>query len=384
MTMDATPSMGTVLVVDDDLLIIDMLRSCIEDQGYETIVATSGEKAIARAQDNAVDLILMDIVMTGMDGFETCRRLKSGKNTCSIPIIFMTVLDDTDNIVTGFKAGAADYVTKPIRIPELMARIQTQLELRRYQTELNSKNQRLQQEVQKRQRMEDQIRFLNQELIRAQERERHKIAYELHEKVAQDLAALKILFTDVFDDPPPFTEQRQAKTTALSEGLEAVLHNIRTMTHQLHPQLLDIFGIERSVAAYCQDFSTRHALPVDVDCAGLTDRRFDMDTEINLYRIVQEGLDHLVQYTIPERARVRLNLADERILLQMENEGGEITFDDRAIEITPANSLGLRRMQERARLLGGQLTIESRSVPGNRIVIEIPVGEKKRNRTAEN
>jgi len=381
--MGARPSKGTILVVDDDLLIIDMLRSCIEDQGYDTIIATSGETAIARAEQNTTDLILLDVVMTGMDGFEACRRLKARKKTRSIPVIFMTVLADTENIVNGFKAGAADYVTKPIRIPELLARIQTQIELRRFQAALSAKNRKLKQEVGKRLQMEKQIRFLNQELMRTQERERHKIAYELHEKVAQDLVALKIIASDIFDHEPPLPEERHEKTAAFTKGLETILHNIRTMTHQLHPQMLDIFGIERSVAAYCQDFSAQHALPVDVDCAGFTDRRFDMDTEINLYRIVQEGLDHLVQYAIPERAKVRLNFDDERILLQMENEGGDVAFDDRAIEITPANSLGLRRMQERARLLGGRLTIETRSVPGNRVVIDIPVGKKNFQEPAE-
>lgn len=376
--MDAKPSLGTILVVDDDLLIIDMLRSCIEDQGYDTIIATCGETAITRAQQTATDLILLDIVMTGMDGFETCRRLKAKKNTRTIPVIFMTVLADTEDIVNGFKAGAADYVTKPIRIPELLARIQTQIELRRFQAALSAKNRRLKQEVGKRMQMEKQIRFLNQELMRAQERERHKIAYQLHEKVAQDLVALKIIASDIFDHQPPLPDEKREKTVAFTKGLETIVHNIRTMTHQLHPQMLDVFGIERSVAAYCQDFSTQHALPVDVDCAGFTDRRFDMDTEINLYRIVQEGLDHLVQYAIPKRAKVRLNFDDERILLQMENEGGDTAFDDRAIEITPANSLGLRRMQERARLLGGRLTIEARSVPGSRVVIDIPVGKKNR------
>ncbi|WP_173179636.1 ATP-binding response regulator [Desulfosarcina ovata] len=377
--MDAKPSTGTILVVDDDLLIIDMLRACIEDQGYETIIATSGETAITRAEQTATDLILLDIVMTGVDGLETCRRLKASEKTSTIPVIFLTVLTDTENIVTAFKAGAADYVTKPIRIPELLARIQTQIELRHTQMALKTKNQRLQQEVEKRLEMENQIRFLNQELMRAQERERQKIAYELHEKIAQNLAALKLLTSDIFDHQRRLPEEKRKKAASFSEGLESVLHDIRAMTYQLHPQLLDIFGIERSVAVYCQDFSTRYALPVDVDCVGFTDRRFDMDTEINLYRIVQEGLDHLVQYGTSRRAMVRLNANDERILLQMENEREDAAFDDHAIEIMPADGLGLRRMQARARLLGGHLTIESRSVPGNRIVIDIPVCEKDRN-----
>ncbi|WP_162459083.1 response regulator [Desulfosarcina ovata] len=300
--MDAKPSTGTILVVDDDLLIIDMLRACIEDQGYETIIATSGETAITRAEQTATDLILLDIVMTGVDGLETCRRLKASEKTSTIPVIFLTVLTDTENIVTAFKAGAADYVTKPIRIPELLARIQTQIELRHTQMALKTKNQRLQQEVEKRLEMENQIRFLNQELMRAQERERQKIAYELHEKIAQNLAALKLLTSDIFDHQRRLPEEKRKKAASFSEGLESVLHDIRAMTYQLHPQLLDIFGIERSVAVYCQDFSTRYALPVDVDCVGFTDRRFDMDTEINLYRIVQEGLDHLVQYGTSRRA----------------------------------------------------------------------------------
>lgn len=103
-----------ILVVDDTPSSINMLSGILEGEGYQVFVATSGEKAIKRAEQTAPDLILLDVLMPGLDGFDTCRRLKSGEKTGEIPVIFMTALTTTEDKVTSFEAGGVDYVTKPI------------------------------------------------------------------------------------------------------------------------------------------------------------------------------------------------------------------------------------------------------------------------------
>lgn len=120
-----------ILVVDDDLnniqVGINILR---ENTDYNLIFATSGAQALERVRERSFDLILLDIIMQPMDGFEVCRQLKSNPCTSGIPIIFLTARTDADSIVEGFELGGADYVTKPFRSLELNARVRTHLELR--------------------------------------------------------------------------------------------------------------------------------------------------------------------------------------------------------------------------------------------------------------
>jgi DNA-binding response OmpR family regulator len=155
---------GKILVVDDSPAIIEMVKATLEGEGYEVIVATTGEKALKRAENTMPDLILLDVRMPGMDGFETCRRLKANERTSAIPVIFMTGLTATESKVTGFEVGSVDYVTKPIEIGEILARIRTHMTLRTMQKELQTQNQRLQQEVTERKRAEADLQKTNQEL----------------------------------------------------------------------------------------------------------------------------------------------------------------------------------------------------------------------------
>ena len=102
----------------------------MSQQGYQTFVATSGERALSIAQRVHPDLILLDVVMPGMDGLETCRQLKGHAGTQNIPVIFMSAKSDTDDIVAGFDIGGADYIGKPLRMAEVCARVRAQLQMR--------------------------------------------------------------------------------------------------------------------------------------------------------------------------------------------------------------------------------------------------------------
>lgn len=117
----------TLLIVDDAPANLAMLHDALEAAGYRVRVATSGERALESAQLSPPDLILLDALMPGLDGFETCLRLKRELGTRHIPVVFMTGLTETDHVVRGFQCGGVDYVTKPIRPPEVLARIATHL-----------------------------------------------------------------------------------------------------------------------------------------------------------------------------------------------------------------------------------------------------------------
>ena len=139
----ATTRQAAILIVDDAPAQLGMMRSMMLQQGYQTFVANSGERALSIAQRAQPDLILLDIVLPGMDGMEVCRRLKAHPATSNIPIIFMSARTSTDDIVAAFDIGASDYVPKPLRLAEVCARVRAQLHFRRTSMSQQQQAQRL-------------------------------------------------------------------------------------------------------------------------------------------------------------------------------------------------------------------------------------------------
>ena len=123
MPFSVRPISDIVLIVDDIPENLSLLHDALDESGYTVLVATNGESALPRARKSLPDVILLDAVMPGMDGFEVARRLKADFATHHIPIVFMTGLTETEHVVAAFAAGGADYVTKPIRPAEVIARI---------------------------------------------------------------------------------------------------------------------------------------------------------------------------------------------------------------------------------------------------------------------
>jgi diguanylate cyclase (GGDEF)-like protein len=151
----------TVLIVDDTPANVGILVEYLEGRRVRVAVAQEGEEGLARADFVQPDLILLDVVMPGMDGFETCRRLKASASTRDIPVIFMTALADTQDKISGFSAGGVDYVTKPFQIDEVWARVATHLALRSAQKRLAQQNAQLQQEIAMRRRAEADLQTAN-------------------------------------------------------------------------------------------------------------------------------------------------------------------------------------------------------------------------------
>jgi diguanylate cyclase (GGDEF)-like protein/PAS domain S-box-containing protein len=130
-----------ILIVDDNRANLDLLSEVFEMDDYALFFATSGEQAIKIAEFEQIDLILLDVVMPEMDGFEICERLKIGDKTCDIPVIFVTAKSEVNDIVKGFEIGAVDYVCKPVQRAEVCARVRTQLQLRSVFRTLESRRQ---------------------------------------------------------------------------------------------------------------------------------------------------------------------------------------------------------------------------------------------------
>jgi DNA-binding response OmpR family regulator len=151
-----------ILIIDDDPSTLDILSGYLEECHYTVLIAEDGESGLKRADYARPDLILLDIMMPEMDGFETCRRLKEMESTRDIPVIFMTALADTEHKVRGFEAGAVDYVTKPIQREEVVARAGVHLRIRELATRLRDANESLEKRVEER---TADLRRLNRKLL---------------------------------------------------------------------------------------------------------------------------------------------------------------------------------------------------------------------------
>ncbi len=133
---------NNILIVDDMPQNLSLLTRILKEQGYTVQTAINGQSALEKIQTEPPDLILLDIVMPGMQGYEVCRHLKADENTRNIPVIFITALGDTEDKIKGFEAGGVDYITKPFQSKEVLARVQTHLMIRKLQQQLQDENDR--------------------------------------------------------------------------------------------------------------------------------------------------------------------------------------------------------------------------------------------------
>jgi len=136
-----------VLLVDDIPSNLQLMANALKDLNVEILYATSGLDAIALTLKNKPDLILLDIMMPGKDGYVTCKKIRQDPKTRDIPILFITAKSDDESIIKGFEAGGQDYITKPFNPPELRARVLTHLELRKTQKSLKEANKTMAAEV---------------------------------------------------------------------------------------------------------------------------------------------------------------------------------------------------------------------------------------------
>jgi len=155
---------STILIVDDNPSNLDVLSEALAGSGWEILVATDGETALDQAEYSQPDLILLDVMMPGIDGFETCHRLKASPLMSEIPVIFMTALSDIGDKVKGFNLGAVDYITKPFEQEEVLARINLHLKLRSLTKNLAQQNLLLKREIEERLAAEAALQKLAQEL----------------------------------------------------------------------------------------------------------------------------------------------------------------------------------------------------------------------------
>lgn len=161
----ADPIKGRILVVDDVPALRRLVGEMLKENGHTVASAGSGEEALALARRMSLDLIILDITMPDMDGYEVCRRLKADENTSAVPVIFISALGETFEKVQAFSVGGIDYITKPFQVDEVLARVQNHLTMQGLRQELLMANTELEQRVVERtSELQDNVEKLQQTL----------------------------------------------------------------------------------------------------------------------------------------------------------------------------------------------------------------------------
>jgi signal transduction histidine kinase len=225
----------------------------------------------------------------------------------------------------------------------------------------------------KRLQAEERNRALSHELMRAQEQERQKISRELHDSVAQELAALKILLENLALKMPNIPGVAiNLKISELLQGLQRSLSSVRNLSYGLRPPDLEHLGLVQAIQRYCEEITARTGLHIDFSAAGIESGHLTYETAITLYRIVQEGLTNVWRHAQADNVTLKLVASFPQIILRLEDDGQGFDVAGQEASMTRENQLGLVGMRERVALLGGEMDLQSEAQKGTKITIKIP------------
>lgn len=229
-----------------------------------------------------------------------------------------------------------------------------------------------------RRRARQMIQSLTHELIKAQETERHKIARDLHDHIAQDLSSLKIGLQTLFNSHLDEDESVQKQTTKALQILQRSISEVRNLAYDLRPPGLDQFGLVRTLYTYCEDFAQTNNLKIDFIAAGLDDLILEDAIQINLYRLIQEALYNIKKHAACKGVTIRLVASSPNLMLRIIDDGMGFDVQRWRAKSHKEKRMGLQSMVERVGLLNGAIDIRSEPEKGTAIFITIPIKEHYR------
>jgi len=342
---------SNIFIVDDDASSRDTLESILYNQGYALHFAENGQQALQKMETLRPDLIILDVMMPGMDGFEVCRHIRATAELAEIPIILLTALDDHASRLKGIEAGADDFLSKPIERQELRARVHTITRLNRYRIMLDQR---------------ESLREMAQHLVNAQEEERLRISRELHDELGQSLTAhligLRLLSSDL---PLPITSVRE-RLNKLSVDTIETLNRMRLLAQDLRPPIIDTLDLASALRSYCQEFGRRSRMPIQFEAEPIPSIS---DTyAITFYRFLQESLTNIIRHAHASQAWVELTVDDNNLLLIVQDNGQGIDPS-----VSNSKGIGIQGLKERLTVVGGKLTIRSIPERGTIITACLPI-----------
>ena len=343
---------STILIVDDNAASRDTLESALIEQGYHLHMAENGQQALIQAEELHPDLILLDVMMPGMDGFEVCRRIRTTNGLEEVPIIMITALDDNASRLEGIESGADDFISKPFDLQELRARVRTITRLNRYHTLLEQR---------------ESLRDMAQRLVSAEEEERMRISRELHDELGQLLAAELMDIRNLQSDLTIPEVDLFERLEKLHNQTYEVMIKIRRLAHDLRPPLLSALGLKMALQSHCSKFASHSHIPVSIEIDDGVEELPDM-YHIILYRVLQEALTNIAKHANASRAWVELSLEDDHAILTVQDNGRGLPDGKEK-----PNGIGVVGMTERVSLVGGNLDLRSGKNGGTILSASLPL-----------
>jgi signal transduction histidine kinase len=346
--------MSIILIVDDNISARETLIAMLENRDYQLETAIDGFQALQILPDLQPDLILLDVMMPGMDGFEVCRRIRLTPQLAEVPIIILTALDDRASLLHGLEAGADDFLSKPVDRYELQARVATVLRLNRYRKLV--------------QQRED-LHEMTKRLVAAQEEERHRISRELHDDLGQSLTTHLISLRNLQDDLSMPRETLFERLQALHDQSYEIFIKLRQLAQDLRPPILDALGLRISMQTYCAEFTRRTHLPINFDMDESSPLLPDI-YNITMYRLLQEALNNITKHAKASHIWVELSVEEGIITLTIQDNGQGFET-----EVQPSGGMGLSNMRERVTIAGGKFSISSAHGRGTILSAQFPSPE---------
>jgi two-component system, sensor histidine kinase and response regulator len=367
-------TIGTILIVDDIPTNLSVLMQLLGTTGYKVLVATDGESAVQQAEYALPDMILLDVMMPGIDGFETCRRLKASQITQDIPVIFMTALSDTVDKVYGFQLGAVDYVTKPLQHEEVIARVNTHLTLHRQKQEIE--------------RLRQQERLHYEQLSQLKDQMLHTASHDLKNPLQVITTAV-----DLMRRYNPSLDERTKEKLSQIETSAAYMRDLIT-------NLLDLARIETGIDLRRQKVLVKQLLEINITQAallaqekGIVLQYSQLENGTTVYcdprligQVFQNLISNAVKYTISGGAiEVGTKIGETEVNFHVMDHGLGIPekdiphiFDKFFRVNTPEHrsvsgtGLGLSIVREIIQQHGGSVHVESRVGVGTTISFSLP------------
>jgi signal transduction histidine kinase len=380
----------TILIIDDSTANLGVVFETLDSLGFELMIAQDGESGLSKAEYEQPDIILLDAIMPGVDGFEVCRTLKNNALTKDIPVIFMTGLTSVEDTVHGFEAGAVDYITKPIRQQELVARLLNHLSIRsltqQLQKEISDRKSAAQALLDYQNKLEEmvtqrtselteaniQLRSLATRLSDVEETERQKLARELHDRVGQDLGLLNVQLNIIKQEiPAELANQLATRFDDMLNLVSRVAANVHDVTSELRSPVLEEYGIIAALNWHGSQFTERTGVRVMVSGDEKTGRP-SRTIENTLLRISQEALANIAKYAQASLVSMSVEQDNKVLRLTIKDDGVGFVVGEWQTPTDQGRGWGILSMRERAESIGGRLEIASKPGEGTQVSVEVP------------
>ncbi len=221
-------------------------------------------------------------------------------------------------------------------------------------------------------RMQENLRYYLQQITKAQEEERRRMARELHDDTAQQLVVLARKLDNLLCNADRLSQQDITFLEGIRQQTDEILDGVHRFCQDLRPSILDDLGLLPALQSLTSDLTEHFGIPIAMGSAGSV-RRLSPETELVLFRIAQEGLRNVCRHSEASRSWIMLEFSDDKVVLTIKDNGKGFKLPDRVEDLAAVGKLGLAGMQERARLIGGKLTIESELGEGTTVSAEIPI-----------